>query len=130
VFLARAVELCSLRGVPQTVLAVDEAGVRDASDDLDEVTAGLGLGSYVLPPGGLALLAEQRRARSEFVDAERALREQVDRLGVEHDRVQQQRQQLAAELTSIYASRAWKFSRLLGRGYQSARRLIERTLRR
>lgn len=130
VFVARAVELCSLRGVGSVQVATDETRVRNADDDLDAVREGLGSGSFLLPPGGVARLAVQRRTLVGSLAAERAMREELEDLRPRAIFAEDERDRLDAELTEVLNTKLWRYGSKARTVFVRARHVIESRLRR
>jgi 2-polyprenyl-3-methyl-5-hydroxy-6-metoxy-1,4-benzoquinol methylase len=130
VFLARAVEMCSLRGVGDLQVAVDGRRVRDADDDLDAVREGLGSGAFLLPPGGVARLAAQRRTLVKSLAAERSMREELEDLRPRVIFAEGERERLAIEIDAMLNTKLWRYGQLLRKVYARSRRLIASQLHR
>lgn len=130
VFLARAVEMCSLRGVGDLQVAVDERRVRDAEEDLDAVREGLGSGSFLLPPGGVARLATQRRTLVKSLAAERAMREELEDLRPRVNIAEGERERLEIEIDAMLATKLWRYGQFARKVYARSRHLVAERLRR
>ncbi len=130
VFLARAVEMCSLRGVGDAQVAVDARRVRDADEDLDAVREGLGSGAFLLPPGGVARLAAQRRTLVKSLAAERSMREELEDLRPRVIFAEGERHRLETELNAMLNTKLWRYGQTFRKVYARSRRLIEERLRR
>jgi len=124
-FLARAVELCSLRGVRDLQVAVAERRVRDADDDLDAVRDGLGGGAYLLPPGGVARLVVQRRTLASSLQRLEALQAEVEDLRPRVQIAEGERARLDAELTAVLNTKLWRYGQRARAVYARGRRFIE-----
>jgi hypothetical protein len=130
VFLARAVEMCSLRGIGDLQVAVDERRVRGADEDLDAVREGLGSGAFLLPPGGVARLATQRRTLVNSLAAERAMREELEDLRPRVSVAEGERERLEIEINAMLETKLWRYGLLLRKAYARSRTLAARALRR
>jgi 2-polyprenyl-3-methyl-5-hydroxy-6-metoxy-1,4-benzoquinol methylase len=130
VFLARAVEMCSLRGVGDAQVAVDEQRVRDADEDLDAVREGLGTGAFLLPPGGVARLAAQRRALVKSLEAERAMREELEDLRPRVILAEGERERLDTEMNAMLNTKLWRYGQKARTVYARARRVVAERLKR
>jgi hypothetical protein len=130
VFVARATELCSLRGVGDPQVVVDSNRVRDADEDLDAVREGLGSGAFLLPPGGVARLAVQRRTLVRSLAAERAMREELDELRPRAISAEDERDRLDAELTAVLNTKLWRYGSKLRTLLVRAKRGVARRLTR
>lgn len=130
VFLARAVEMCSLRGVGDLQVAVDARRVREAGDDLDAVREGLGTGAFLLPPGGVARLGAQRRTLVKSLEAERAMREELEDLRPRVIFAEGERERLEIELDAVLNTKLWRYGQLFRKVYARSRRLIASQLHR
>lgn len=129
VFLARAVELCSLRGVGATEVAVEQDRVREAEEDLDAIRDGLGPSAFLLPPGGVARLAAQRRTLVQSLASERTMRRELDELRPRAISAETERDRLDAELKALHASRMWQAVQLARKVYARGRRFVRERLR-
>jgi 2-polyprenyl-3-methyl-5-hydroxy-6-metoxy-1,4-benzoquinol methylase len=129
-FLARAVELCSLRGVRDLQVLVAESRVRDADEDLDGVRDGLGGGAYLLPPGGVARLVVQRRTLVRSLERLELLEVEVEDLRPRVQIAEQERARLDAELTAVLNTKLWRYGDRARMVYARARRLVNERLRR
>jgi 2-polyprenyl-3-methyl-5-hydroxy-6-metoxy-1,4-benzoquinol methylase len=124
VFLARAAEMCSLRGVGDAQVVVDETHVREAEKDLDAVREGLGTGSFLLPPGGVQRLAVQRRTLVNSLESERSLRAELEELRPRVIFAEGERERLDRELTAMLNTRMWRYGSKLRAVYLRARAFI------
>jgi 2-polyprenyl-3-methyl-5-hydroxy-6-metoxy-1,4-benzoquinol methylase len=129
VFVARAVEMCSLRGVGDAQVVVDSTRVRDADEDLDAVREGLGSGAFLLPPGGVARLGVQRRTLVRSIEAERAMREELDELRPRAISAEDERDRLDAELTAVLNTKLWRYGSKVRSLVVRAKRLMESKLK-
>jgi hypothetical protein len=129
VFLARAVEMCSLRGIGDPQVVIDEAHVRPADDDLDAVREGLGSGAFLLPPGGVQRLAVQRRTLVRSLESERAMRAELDDLRPRVIFAEGERDRLDKELDAVLNTKLWRYGSKARGAYARARRFIAARLR-
>jgi 2-polyprenyl-3-methyl-5-hydroxy-6-metoxy-1,4-benzoquinol methylase len=129
-FLARAVELCSLRGVRDLQVVVAEHRVRDADDDLDGVRDGLGGGAYLLPPGGVARLVVQRRTLTRSLERLESLQAEVEDLRPRVHFAEGERERLDTEITAMLNTKLWRYGQRARTLYARGRRLIASRLRR
>jgi hypothetical protein len=130
VFLARAVEMCSLRGVGDAQVAVDERRVRDADEDLDAVREGLGTGAFLLPPGGVARLAAQRRTLVKSLEAERSMRDELEDLRPRVIFAEGERERLDIEVNAMLNTKLWRYGQRARRVYARARWVLAERLNR
>ncbi len=129
VFLARAVEMCSLRGIGDAQVVVDEAHVRPADEDIDAVREGLGSGSFLLPPGGVQRLAVQRRTLVRSLESERTMRAELEDLRPRVIFAEGERERLDKELNAVLNTKLWRYGSKARGAYARARRFIAARLR-
>jgi hypothetical protein len=107
---------------------VDATRVRDADDDLDAVREGLGSGAFLLPPGGVARLAVQRRTLVRSLEAERSMREELDELRPRAIFAEDERDRLDAELTAVLNTKLWRYGSKLRSLLVRAKRFMDSKL--
>lgn len=129
-FLARAVELCSLRGVRDLQVVVAEDRVRDADDDLDGVRDGLGGGAFLLPPGGVARLVIQRRALTRSLAAAQEMQQELEALRPRVIAAEERRDYLDRELNVVLNTKLWRYGHKARMVYIRARQMVTSRLRR
>jgi SAM-dependent methyltransferase len=128
-FVARAVELCGLRGVSDLQVAVERESARDGELDLAALRDHLSRGPYLFDGGGFARLVELRdhvrraRAAEERAGAlaEELERERARRAGVEADL-----RDARAHLDAVFATKTWRATERLRGWYARLRGLRER----
>lgn len=130
VFLAEVVELCSLRGIGAVEVAVPEEHVRPATLDAEAVRDGIGPRAFLLPPGGVARLAHQRKTLIDSVTAERSMRAELEDLRPRAIEAERERDRLDAELTAVVNTKLWRWGQGVRRVYAWARRRAGALLRR
>ena len=113
-----------MRGVGDPQVAVDARRVRDADEDLDAVREGLGSGAFLLPPGGVARLAAQRRTLVKSLAAERSMREELEDLRPRVNFAEGERERLEIELNAMLATKLWRYGNALRKVYARSRRVI------
>lgn len=126
---ARAVELCGLRGVADLQVAVEQDSAREGELDLAALRDHLSRGPYLFDGGGFARLVELRdhvrRARAVEVRAaalaEELAHERERRAGVEADL-----RDARAHLDAVFSTKTWRATERLRGWYARLRRLRER----
>jgi 2-polyprenyl-3-methyl-5-hydroxy-6-metoxy-1,4-benzoquinol methylase len=123
-FIARAVELCSIRVVGDLQVLAPEGDVRPALDDLVVLREHLGPDAFLLPPGGLPRALVQREDLGRTRQAEQVLRAEVEVLRPRLERAERDRDATRAELDTVLATRTWRYSQRLRRLYARLRQVI------
>ena len=128
-FVARAVELCGLRGVGDLQVAVERDSARDGELDLPALRDHLARGPYLFDGGGFARLVELR----DHVRRGRAAEERAEALSTElaHERqrrlaAEAEAQATRAHLEAVFATRTWRATEGLRRWYSTLRALRAR----
>ncbi len=104
--------------------------MREADEDLDAVREGLGPGAFLLPPGGVARLAAQRRTLVKSLEAERAMREELEDLRPRVIFAEGERERLEIELDAVLNTKLWRYGQMLRKVYARSRRVIASQLHR
>lgn len=121
-FVARAAELCGLRGVGDVQLLTTPERARDGAADFEAVCHRLGETPYVLGDGGFARLAALRREAVGAAERERVLTEELRRADAELAEARAERDRHLADLQGLAASRTFRYN-------QAARRVLGRLRR-
>jgi SAM-dependent methyltransferase len=123
-FVARAAELCGLRGVGDVQLLTTPERARDGAADFEAVCHRLGELPYVLGDGGVARMAALRRQASGAAERERLLTEELRRADEALAEARADRDRHLADVRGLAGSRAFRLDRAARRAVRGIRRIL------